>query len=95
MSNIVLRSGTYLSLFAYRFVNNIMIWHSLFLGSIEHILKTRTSLLEIDIAKSTIEERLARMKFELETQLIVINPSVAAKVEQCIVEIGQRFFKIA
>ena len=48
------------------FVNHIVIWDHFLLGSKGQILQTRLPLLQVDVAKTTIEEDLTRIQFELE-----------------------------
>ena len=63
-------------------------------GKLE-ILKTRSNLLEVDIAKPPIEEYLAGKQPELEAQLLVVNRGVAPQIEQGVIEVGQGLFEIA
>ena len=85
---------TYLGLFLDRLVNDIVVRCDLFLYRIIEILQAWTFLLQIDIAKTTIEQDFARVQAELESKLLIVYVGVSSQVEQCVVEVGQRFFEV-
>ena len=52
-------------------------------------------MLEVDIAEPSVEEDLARVQLEQEAKLGIVDHRVAAKIEERVVEVGQRFLEIA
>lgn len=59
------------------------------------VLHTKLRLANVNIAKTTIKQDLARKEAKLQTELFIVDKHIAPEVEQGIVEIGQRFFKVA
>jgi hypothetical protein len=59
------------------------------------ILQTRISLLEVDVAKTAVEQDLAGVQLELQAQLFVVDVVVATQVQECVVEVGERLLKVA
>lgn len=72
-----------------------MVWFCFFLCRIGQIVHARLRLLQVDIAQSSVEEDFARVELVLQAQLLVVDGRVASKIEQRIVEVGERFFKVA
>jgi hypothetical protein len=52
-------------------------------------------LLEINVAETAVEENFARVEFEQQTQLRIVDQRVAAEVEKGVVEIREGFFEVA
>jgi hypothetical protein len=50
-----------------------VVLHHLLLDGILQILHTRLHLLEVDVAEATVEEDLARVQLEQQTQLRVVD----------------------
>lgn len=86
---------TYFCLLANSLVDNIVVLDNLFLDSIFEILKTSFLLLQVNVAETTIEQNLARIQLEHETQLGIVDHGVASEVEQGIVEVGKGLFEVA
>jgi hypothetical protein len=72
-----------------------MVWDDFLLGCERQILHTSIFLLEVNVAQSTVEENLARVQLELQTELFVVDIIVASEVQERVVEISERFLEIA
>jgi hypothetical protein len=59
-------------------INHVVVWHHLLLCSERQVLQTGVSLLQVDVAETTVEEHLARVQLELQAELLVIDVVVAA-----------------
>lgn len=92
---LIKNTKTYLCLLANGLVNNIVVLDNLFLDSILEILKTSFLLLQVNVAETTVEQNLARIQLEHETQLGVVDHCVTSEVEQGIVEVGEGLFEVA
>lgn len=76
-------------------IDDVVVWHNLLLGRKRQVLQTSISLLQVDVAKTAVEQHLARVEFELEAKLFVVDVVVASQVEKGVVEISQRFLEVA
>lgn len=86
---------TDLGLFANGFVDDVVVFHHLFLGSIGEILHSSVLLLQVYVAKPAVKEHFARVQLEEQPKLGIVNHCVAAEVQQGIVEIGQSLLEVA
>lgn len=86
---------TNLSFLSNSFVNDVVVFHDLFLDGICQILHTSLFLLQIYVAQSSIEEYFARVELEEETKLGIVNHAVTSQIQQRIVKVGQSLFEIA
>lgn len=75
-------------------VNHVVVGRDFLLCGIGEILHTGNHLLEVDIAEPPVEQDFARVQSELEAQLLIVNRCIPAQIQQRVVEIGQRFFKV-
>lgn len=75
-------------------VNHVVVGRDFLLCGVGEILHTGNHLLEVDIAKPPVEQDFARVQSEVETQLLIVNRCIPAEIQQRVVEIGQRFFKV-
>ena len=72
-----------------------MVRHHFLLRSEGQILESSISLLQVDVAKTAVEEHLTGVQLELQAELLVVDVVVAAQVQQRVVEVGKRFLEIA
>lgn len=84
-----------LCLFLNSLVDYVVILDNLFLDGIRQILHTRFLLLQVDVAQSTVEQDLAGIQLEEETQLGIIDHVVASQVQEGVVEVGEGLLKVA
>jgi hypothetical protein len=59
------------------------------------ILQTSVSLLQVDVAETTIKQNLAGVKLELQAELLVVDVVVAAQVQEGVVEVCKRLLEVA
>jgi hypothetical protein len=85
----------YLCFLTYGLIDDVVVWHNLLLGRKRQVLQTSISLLQVDVAKTAVEQHLARVELKLEAKLFVVDVVVASQVEKGVVEISQRFLKVA
>ena len=72
-----------------------MVLHHLLLDGILQILDASLHLLEVDVAEAPVEQDLARVELEQQTQLRIVDQSVATEVEEGVVEVGEGLFEVA
>ena len=72
-----------------------MIRHDLFLRSVLQVLQASFFLLQIDVAETPIEQRLTRIKFEFQAQLVVVDVVVSSEVQERVVEVCQGLLKVS
>lgn len=58
-----------------------MIGRDFFLRGVLEILHARAHLLDVDIAKASIEQDLAREQAELETELLVVDGRIPPQIQ--------------
>ena len=76
-------------------INHIVVLHHLLLDGILQILDASLHLLEVDVAEAPVEQDLARVELEQQTQLRIVDQSVATEVEEGVVEVGEGLFEVA
>lgn len=84
----------YLCFFSDGLVDDVVILDHLLLHSVRQVLQTSIFLLQVDVAKTTVEQNLAGIQLKQETELCVIDHGVASEVQQRVVEICQRLLEI-
>lgn len=87
--------NTNLSFLSNSFVDDVVVFHDLLLDGIRQILQTSLFLLQIYIAQSSIEKYFARVEFEEEAKLGIVDHAVTSQIQQRIVKVGQGLFEIA
>lgn len=72
-----------------------MVRSNLLFDSILEVLHSGAHLLQVDVAKATVEQDFARIQSEFQAQLLIINVRVATQVQERIIEVGEGFLEIA
>jgi hypothetical protein len=85
----------YLCCFINGLVDYVVIGHHLLLGGKGQILHTGILLLEVDVAEATVEQDFARIQLEFQAKLLVVDIIVTAQVEQRVIKVGERLFKVS
>lgn len=85
----------YLCLLTNRLIDNVVVLYNLLLDSVRQILHTSIFLLQVDVAETSVEEHLARIEFEEQAQLCVVDHGVSSQVEKSVIEVGQCLFEVA
>ena len=86
---------TYVCFLPNGLVDDIVVGNHLLLGGKGQILETSLSLLQVDVAETTVEQHLTGVQLKLQAQLLVVDVVVSAQVQQCVVEVGEGLFKVA
>lgn len=72
-----------------------MIWSHLLFRRILQVSHPSLQLLQVYVAKTSVEEHLTRIQLEFEAQLFVINVRITPEIKECVVEVDECFFEIA
>ena len=86
--------NAYLCLVPNSIINHTVVLDNLLLGGILQILDTSIHLIEVDVAEAPVEQNLARVELEQQTQLRIVDQSVATEVEEGVVEVGKGLFVV-
>jgi hypothetical protein len=72
---------SYLGLFPDCLINDVVVLDNLLLHGIGQILQTGLLLLQVDVAETSIEQNLTRVKLEEQTKLRIVDHSIASQVQ--------------
>jgi hypothetical protein len=58
------------------------------------VFHSRSILLQVNVAQTPVEQHLAGVQFELQSQLLVVDVTISPKIEESIIEICEGLFKV-